>query len=91
MVCGGMPQPSWMTSRSSLRLPLFIGVTFIVVLFALAGYALFTYAISREEVAATIGGSIGVPSYSIPQDPQGGWMSHDQLVAQGKKDGKDYV
>jgi peptide/nickel transport system substrate-binding protein len=49
------------------------------------------YAICRDEVSASIGGTIGTPAYSHSQRPQGGWMSKDELVEYGKKDGKDYL
>ncbi len=51
----------------------------------------FMYAIDRNEVAATIGGSIGVPAYSQPQVPQAGGLTKQQLVARGRKDGQDYL
>ena len=49
------------------------------------------YALSRDEVAASIGGTIGTPAYSQSQHPQGGWMSKDELKQYGKKFGKDYL
>lgn len=49
------------------------------------------YALSRDEVAAALGGAVGTPAYSPSQYPQGGWMSKDELKQYGKKFGKDYL
>ncbi len=50
-----------------------------------------SYAISRDEVVATIGASIGTPAYTQTQRPQGGWMTAEELKQQGQKDKKDYL
>jgi peptide/nickel transport system substrate-binding protein len=49
------------------------------------------YALSRDEVATTIGKAIAGAVYSEIPSPQPGWITREELLQRGQKDKKDYL